>query len=87
MSDPQTFDDLIASALERAGLGLTDFCAARGLNPRTIYRWRRGRFKEPQMGMVAAVAKALGVGYEVLSAALDETRKAQATATASAARS
>ena len=75
MNDPtHPLTTIVAAALDRTGLGLTEFCRTYNVNPRTIYRWRQGDFVEPQIHMILKVAKALGVSYQVLSATLTAER-------------
>ena len=70
----QSLEQILVAALSRTGLGLTEFCDTHGINPRTIYRWRQGDFAAPRMTLVIRSAQALGVSYEVLTAALDDLK-------------
>lgn len=72
---PKTLDALVSEAVAASGLSLTAWCKAHKINPRLIYRWKEGDFERPQIKPVAALAKALGVDFDVAKAAVDAAKK------------
>lgn len=72
---PETLDDLLAVAL-RDGLGLTEWCSANGLDPRTVWRLRNGRVAKPHLGTVSMIAGALKVEVDRVRAAIAASRTA-----------
>lgn len=72
---PKTLDALVNGAVAASGLSLTDWCKLHAINPRLLYRWRSGVVERPQIKRVAALAKAIGVDYEVADAAVRVAQK------------
>ena len=63
---PQTLDDLLKPLKGRASKWAEDL----GVNPRTLWRLRTGRVKNPHAGVIALLASGLRVKRDVVKAAI-----------------
>lgn len=72
----ETVADLIGPHLAKSGLGLTAWCASKGLNPRTVYRMHQGEGTRPYLSTLAKFAAALKVDVARVRAACEASRAA-----------
>ena len=79
-SSPRTLLQLVDSAVATSGLTRTAWCVYHAINPRMIYRWLAGEMAAPQVKSMAKVARAAGVEFVVMQAAVMRMRRRSSAA-------